>query len=181
MKTYFILFSLLISLSTQAQKYFTKNGQTHFKASVEAFEPVEAENTSTTVVLNTTNGQMAALIFVKAFHFDIALMEEHFNENYMDSDQYPKATFKGQIENFNLKDLKKEAKVYKLTGTLTIRGKEKQINSEIQVSKKDNKIELNSLVSVKPQEFGIEIPGIVKEKIAKNILIDSHYVLEKKK
>ena len=67
MKQLLVTLLLLVSLSISAQsKYFTKTGTTDFKASVEAFEPVEATNKSTTVILNTSNGDIAALLFVKA-------------------------------------------------------------------------------------------------------------------
>ena len=97
MKKVAITLFLLVSFSTFAQKYYTKTGNTKFKASVEAFEPVEATNNSTTAIINVTSGEIASLLFIKAFNFRVALMQEHFNENYMDSGTFPKATFKGLI------------------------------------------------------------------------------------
>ena len=105
MKKVALVLFLLISFSTFAQKYYTKTGNTQFKASVEAFEPVEATNNSTTAIINVTSGEIASLLFVKAFNFRVALMQEHFNENYMDSSTFPKATFKGLISDFNLSDI----------------------------------------------------------------------------
>ena len=103
---YLLCLLLLVSVSSlQAQKYITKTGNTSFKASVETFEPVEATNESTTAVLNSENGEIAALLFIKAFQFKVALMQEHFNENYMDSYQFPKATFKGKLVNFSTESL----------------------------------------------------------------------------
>jgi hypothetical protein len=164
-----------------AQKYYTKTGQTDFKASVAAFEPVEAESNSTTAVLKVDSGELAALLFIKSFHFRIALMEEHFNENYMDSDKFPKATFKGKLKNFDMAALSSESKEYPVSGTLTVRGVEKQIETTAKVSKSGDKIVLESFFSVKPQDFGIEIPSIVREKIAKEINISLNYELVEKK
>jgi hypothetical protein len=164
-----------------AQKYYTKTGETDFKASVAAFEPVEAKSNSTTAVLKVDSGELAALLFIKSFHFRIALMEEHFNENYMDSDKHPKATFKGKLNNFNMGDLSDTAKEYKLSGTLTVRGEKKEIETMAKVSKSGEKILLESSFSVKPQDFGIEIPSIVREKIAKEINIALNYELIEKK
>ncbi|WP_046759445.1 YceI family protein, partial [Kordia jejudonensis] len=118
----------------------TKTGETDFKASVEAFEPVEAKSNSTTVILNTNSGEIAALLFIKSFHFKVALMEEHFNENYMDSDKFPKATFKGKLKDFNMSDVSSTAKEYKLSGTLTVRGKAKDVQTTAMVSKEGDKI-----------------------------------------
>lgn len=181
MKKLLFISALAIGLSASAQKFFTKNGHTSFKASVEAFEAVEAENKSTTVVLNTKTGDIASLLFVKAFHFEIALMEEHFNENYMDSDKHPKATFKGKIKDFDAKELGEDQKEYELDGTLTIRNKEKAVSTKIRISKKDGQILVEVKFSVIPSEFDIEIPKIVESKIAERILISGKYGLKEKK
>lgn len=179
MKKILYLSLILLAQTLSAQKYYTKTGHTEFKASVAAFEPVEAENNSTTVVMNTSNGQVAALLFVKAFRFKIALMEEHFNENYMDSDQYPKATFKGKLKGFDWAELKK-GKQFSLEGVLTVRGKEKHIKTPVTIKEEGGKVHFNGSFTVKPDDFDIKIPGIVKEKIAKEMTIDLDYELVKK-
>ena len=84
MKKIFLSMLLLASLSSIAQtKMLTKNGKITFEASVPAFEEVKAKNESVTVVLNPSTGEIASLALVKSFRFKVALMEEHFNENYM--------------------------------------------------------------------------------------------------
>jgi polyisoprenoid-binding protein YceI len=171
----------LISLNISAQKYFTKTGSTEFKASVEAFEPVEAVNKSTTVILNSENGQIAGLLFVKAFHFEIALMQEHFNENYMDSDKYPKATFRGQLVDFDLSELTTQEKEFSLKGTLTVKGKDKIIDTIAKLKKEGDKIIFTAVFGVSPQDFDIKIPSIVRDKIAKSINLTLNYELVKKK
>ena len=181
MKNIFILLLSLTTTFVSAQKYFTKTGLTDFKASVEAFEAVEATNNSTTAVLNSANGQFASLIFVKAFHFKVALMEEHFNENYMDSDKFPKATFKGNIENYNHDELKNEEIEYTISGTLTIKGVSKNIKTKATLCNLNNVVSIKANFSVKPQDFNIKIPGIVREKIAKEINIHLNYQLNEKK
>ncbi len=182
MRRVILLLMMIGFISTTAQnKYFTKTGTTDFKASVEAFEPIEAKNNSTTVVLNSKTGDIAALLFVKSFHFKVALMEEHFNENYMDSDKFPKATFKGTLEGFDFNKIKSEEQEYKLSGTLNIRGKEKAINTISKFSMVDSKILLNSRFVVKPEDFDIDIPKIVRKKIAKEIIVTLEYELVEKK
>ncbi|MEM6720425.1 MAG: YceI family protein [Bacteroidota bacterium] len=181
MKNILYLCMFLMVGTVAAQKYYTKTGTTYFKASVAAFEPVEAKSNSTTAVLRADTGELAALLFIKSFHFRIALMEEHFNENYMDSDKYPKATFKGKLAGFTMADVSSTAKEYDLAGTLTVRGQSKEIATKAKVSKDGDKIIIASLFSVKPQDFGIEIPSIVREKIAKEINITLNYELVEKK
>lgn len=179
-KLFFIIFALLITQGVWAQKYYTKTGLTEFKASVAAFEPIEAKNHSTTAVLNIASGQVASLLFVKAFHFKVALMEEHFNENYMDADRFPKATFKGKLVGFRLTEVSTKTKEYKLKGILTIRGESKAVTTTAQVQRRNGRIIVTTDFEVSPGNFGIEIPGIVRKKISKTIKIHTYYELIKR-
>ena len=181
MKRIGFILLLFTSGYISAQKYFTKTGFTEFKASVEAFEAVEAKNESTTAILNTENGAIATLLFVKAFHFKVALMQEHFNENYMDSDKFPKATFKGKIIGFDVEKLSEVDQEYTLKGTLNIRGKTKTTEMIAKLKKEEGKIILSSEFKVSPKYFDIDIPKIVRKKIAEVIDIKLHYELVEKK
>ena len=108
-------------------------------------------------------------------------MQEHFNENYMDSDKYPKATFKGKVLDFNFNELTGEGKLLKLEGVLNLRGIDKAIKTIAKLTKVGNKILVTSTFSVEPQDFDIKIPGIVKDKIAKTINVTLNYELIEKK
>lgn len=179
MKNILLLGILLIAYTVNAQKYFTKTGFTEFKASVEAFEPVEAKNNSTTVILDTENGEIASLLFIKAFNFRVALMQEHFNENYMDSNEHPKATFKGKLLDFNYKSIE-NSKTFKLQGVLTIKGKPKTIDTTATLSKNGENLILESSFNVSPSDFDIEIPNVVRKKIAETVDVNLSYELVKK-
>ena len=93
MKNIYLLFSFCSVVGFSQEKYLTKSGVLNFEASVEAFEEIKATNTNVTAILNTANGQFAALALVKGFRFKNALMEEHFNESYAESDEYPQSYF----------------------------------------------------------------------------------------
>ena len=181
MKKVVLFLLLMISFSTFAQKYFTKTGNTQFKASVEAFEPVEAINNSTTAIINVTSGEIASLLFVKAFNFRVALMQEHFNENYMDSSTFPKATFKGLISDFDLSKISSAEKKLLLKGILTVRGVEKEIETLATFSKKEEKLLMEASFGVQPEDFNIKIPKIVSDKIAGTINISLAYEFIEKK
>ena len=178
MKKTLLLITFLSIQTLVAQKYITRSGSTSFKASVETFEPIEAINKSSSAII-TQNGDFAALLLIKAFHFKVAFMQEHFNENYMDSDKYPKATFKGKINNFSLDKLKSNSQ-FTLEGLLTIKGRQKKIHTKATLLLKDEKILLKTKFSITPKEFDIKIPSIVRNKIAKNILLTINYELSKK-
>jgi len=174
-----ILLFLLLSQLVSAQKFITRNGVTEFKASVNAFEPVEAINNSTTAIL-TSDGTVASQLFISAFKFKVALMQEHFNENYMESDQYPKATFKGEISNFNSEEID-SSKEYFLKGILKIRDISKEVKIPVSMNKVGEVINLKGSFIVAPNDFDIEIPTIVRKKIADKIKISINYDFSKKK
>ncbi|CAM1365113.1 YceI family protein [Tenacibaculum xiamenense] len=161
-----------------SQKLFTRTGVTEFKASIDAFEPVEAINKSTSVVVNS-EGKIAAQLYISAFSFKVALMQEHFNENYMESDEFPKANFKGTIEQFDIGALKD---TYILKGILTIREISKSVQTKIKIKKAlNNKVVLSGTLIVSPKDFDIKIPSIVRKKIAEQVTITLDYELSEKK
>lgn len=160
-----------------SQKMITRTGKIKFEASVPAFEPVAAINNSASAILNQSNGEFAALALVKAFKFKVPLMEEHFNENYMESSQYPKAAFKGKILNFDVSKLTTAAK-YDLEGDLTIHGITKKIKNKISLVLKEGKLYVTNSFTVKANDYNILIPSIVKSKISEDVNITIDFILE---
>src|SRR6478752_1481285 len=179
-KILILAIGLLIGNAAFAQKVITKTGEVKFEANVPAFEPVAATNKTTSCVLDQSNGDIAALVLIKAFKFKVPLMEEHFNENYMESDKYPKATFKGKILNFDASKLSATKTPYDLEGDLTIHGVTKKIKTKIMLNKTGQKVAAVAAFSVKPQDYNVEIPALVKEKIAKDVNIELNFLLEQK-
>ena len=96
-------------------------------------------------------------------------MQDHFNRNYMESNRFPKAIFKGKIEKFDLKNLSSELNQYEITGKITIRGRTKRITIKGTLKKVDAGIELYSAFPLNTDDFRIEIPFIVRSKISKNV------------
>ena len=180
MKSKITILLFLITISFFAQeKYYTKSGTIEFESSVASFEEVKASNSKVTAILKD-DGTFASLALTKAFRFKIALMEEHFNENYMESNTFPKATFSGKIANFSIDQLDSSEKEFTINGKLTVRGISKNIEVRSQIKKIDNKISIQSKFTVKPEDFGIEIPQIVRNKIAKMVDVSFNFELKKK-
>lgn len=163
------------------EKYFTKTGMVDFEASVPSFEAVKASHNNVTALLNTNSGELAALVLIKGFRFENALMEEHFNENYMESDTYSKANFKGRIARFQFNDLSNDKRQFVLDGSMTIRGISKKVTFDVYLSKSEDDLFLNGTLVLNPTDFGIEIPGIVREKIAKKITVTFNISLQPKR
>ena len=172
----FLLFSVTISFA-QA-KYLTKTGVISFEASVPSFEEVAAKNSNVTAIINTENGEFAALALVKGFRFKNALMEEHFNENYAESSKYPKATFKGVLKDFDFSSLQAS---YIVNGELEFHGVTKSIdNIKVSISQENATITMSGSFKTSPADFNIEIPSIVKEKIAENVEVSFNFSMQPK-
>lgn len=159
-------------MSSFAQtKLITKNGKLTFEASIPAMEEVKAKNESVTVVLNPATGEIASLALIKGFRFKVALMEEHFNENYMESDTYPKATFKGKIDNFDISKLTAAAQPYTIKGKMEMHGKSKDIVINASIKKTADGIDIDSNFTVNTDDYGIDIPSVVSKKVSKKVSV----------
>jgi polyisoprenoid-binding protein YceI len=161
-----------------SQKMMTRTGEVKFEASMPAFEEIAATNKTASCILDKATGDFVALTLIKSFKFKAPLMEEHFNENYMESSQYPKATFKGKILNFDATKLSATKTTYDLEGDLTIHGVTKKVKTKINLTLSGAKILATNTISVKPQDYKIEIPSLVKGKIAENVKVSMNFILE---
>jgi len=172
---------LMTFTGINAQKYLTRNGEISFFSST-PIEDIEAHNKMVTAIFDSQSGAIQFSVTVKAFHFEKALMEEHFNENYMESDEFPKATFKGKIENIGEIDFsKKGTYTTNITGSLTIHGVTKEITTEATFQVSGEEVLGESKIMVNPEDYGIEIPGVVREKIAKELEITLEMNFKEKK
>ena len=168
---------LIICIQTNAQnRKITKNGKITLEAST-PFEEIKATNKSASCVFNTKTGEIASLALVKGFRFKVALMEEHFNENYIESSKYPKAVFKGFITNFNLDQLSKNNKEYEIKGELELHGKKQLIATKAMIKIEDNTIEIIANFDLTPSDFDIEIPQMVRKKIAEKVALTLDFSL----
>ena len=168
-KLILLIFLLAVNFISSQEKLISKSGKVTLEASVPAFEEIKATNTGVTVVLNSKTGEIASLSLLKGFRFKIALMEEHFNENYVESDKYPKATFRGKISGFNLNSLSSTAKEYKINGTMELHGTTKEISIIANIRKNTSGIEVVSDFSILASDYNIQIPSIVKNKVSNKI------------
>lgn len=173
-----MILCFLIGNIVFSQKLMTRAGEVRFEASMPAFEEIAGTNSTVSCILDESNGDFVALVLIKAFKFKSPLMEEHFNENYMESTKFPKSTFKGKILNFDAKKITAKSSEYDLEGDLTVHGVTKKIKSKIVLSSNSGKISAKTIIMVKPQDYNIEIPNLVKGKIAENAKVSINFVLE---
>lgn len=174
-----LLFSVtLTATQLHAQSmYFTRNGKVNFFSKT-PMENIDAVNNEVFSVIDFQKGEIAFAILIKSFRFERALMEEHFNENYMESTKWPKATFNGKIDNLNQVNLKQNGTYpVQITGDVTIHGVTKKITADGKITISDNGISALSNFSLRVKDFDIAIPSLVAEKIADTIevTVDCQY------
>lgn len=170
MKTRIIIIVLFTLFQiTQAQKVVTKSGHIWFYGKT-PLEEIEAHNQQVVSVIDESTGDISFLLLIKSFAFKRALMQEHFNENYMESDKYPKSSFKGKISNLDKIDFKKDGTYpAEVSGDLTVHNVTKPITAKGTIEVKGGAVTANAKFITTPHEFNIAIPAIVEDKIAKEI------------
>lgn len=164
-----IPFLLLCSQLVFSQQVFTKNGSVSFFSKA-PLENISAESAQLMSVLNQNTGELQFSVLIKSFHFKKSLMETHFNENYLESDRFPKATFKGKITDMASVDFTKDG-TYAVTvsGDLNIHGITNKISTTGTIIIKSGSISAAATFKVKPAEYRISIPNLVKDNIAEII------------
>jgi len=174
MKRILILTGLItiLTYSLGAQVFVTKNGYIRF-FSTTPVENIEAKNNQVNCALDTKNNKLIFKVLIKSFVFEKALMQEHFNENYMESDKIPSASFNGKIANISELNLSKNG-IYKVNveGELNIHGVAKNVKETGTAEVKDGKIRLKAKFTVKPKDYQIKIPAAVETKIAESIEVN---------
>jgi len=165
------VFFLNIILAVNAQKFMTKNGFISFYSHT-PMEDIKAENNQVVGILDISTGEMVFQALIKSFHFDRALMEEHFNENYMESDKIPKSIFKGKITDLKSVDFTKNG-TYNVTvdGDLTIHDVTNKISAKGTIEVVTGGINASSKFNIVPEDYKIIIPGVVKDKFDKSLLL----------
>jgi hypothetical protein len=166
---YLIWFLFSFVFRCSAQGLVTKNGFIGFYSKT-ALEDIQAENHQAYAALDPDTRHLAFAVLLKGFIFPKELMQEHFNENYVESDKYPKATFSGTCSGDM--DLSREG-IYDVVikGDLTLHGVTKSIEVTAQIEVKKGEILATSIFKINPEDFQISIPGIVRDKIASQISV----------
>jgi hypothetical protein len=181
-KNIFLCIVTFIAFSFHAigqSKFFTRSGKIMFDATTPSSpEKINAKNEKATSILDAATGQIEFAVLMKAFLFEKALMEEHFNENYVESDKFPKAVFKGTIKNLSEISLTKDGTYSaKISGKLTLHGVTKDVETVGTFVIKGNSISAKSMFKIVLADYNIEVPSLVQDKLAKEatISIDVNY------
>ena len=162
-------FIIAMAGTAAAQKYYTKNGSISFFSKT-SLENIKADNNQVMSVLNAQTGEIQFSVLVKSFRFEKALMEEHFNENYLESEKYPKATFKGNITDMSRVSFATDGMyTVPVTGDMTMHGVTKKLSTTGTITIKGGKVSAVSKFYVKLADYNISIPNLVKDNIAESV------------
>jgi hypothetical protein len=160
-----------------SQKYITKAGRIDIFSETSLFT-IEAVNKKTACILNTETGEIVASTLCLSFEFEEALVEEHFNENYMESETYPKATFTGKIFDMSKVDFKKNG-TYNITftGSMTMHGQTNSINEPAVVVVSDTGIKVTSTFDISLAAYKIKVEESYKDRINDEIELKLNFDL----
>lgn len=172
MKKYIFALALMLAVAPAfAQKFMTRTARVSF-FSATPMENIEAVNNEAACALDAKAGTLQFVVPIKSFKFEKALMQEHFNENYMESDKYPKAEFKGKIANISSVNFAKDGS-YKVqaVGKMTIHGVTRDVNVPGVLNIKNGVPVAEGVFNVRCADYGIKIPSVVSGKIAQQIKV----------
>ncbi len=170
MKKLFFLFSFLCSQSIQAQTIFIEKSGTVTFYSEAPLENIEAVHSGVNAILNTQTNELAFIVTIRGFKFAKELMQEHFNEKYLESDKYPKATYKCTILDSVNWGIPGNYEVSS-KGILNIHGVDKEITEKGTFTLTGNKINLKSEFKIAIADYNISIPKLLFQNIADTVLV----------
>ena len=165
------LFELVSAFTQQAttSKFMTKNGKISFFSHTD-MEDIAADNNKVSSVLDGSSGKFQIEVLIKSFKFKKALMEEHFNENYMESTKFPKSKFDGKIDDIKSINFTKDGTYTStISGKLTIKDKTNPVKTTGTFTVKEGKLNGKAKFKVNLADFNVTVPDVVKNKIAKEI------------
>ena len=178
---FFVITSFFVlSLSSQ-DKYITRSGHVSF-VSETPLENITAINNHVSSILDVENGDIVLQMKIISFEFEKALMQEHFNEKYMESEKYPKSTFSGTIDDWQNINLTEGKMVdVAVEGVIEIHDVKKVITANGTLQLNNGSINLRSNFSLKVADFNIKVLSVVRDKVAKRVDVSVDLSLKQRK
>jgi len=174
--TIILLLFLTIPWEGIAQKFKSDSSYVHFFSDA-PMEDIEATNIDGQSAFDLESGEIVFSIPIKSFEFEKSLMQEHFNENYLESDVYPKATFIGSVNGIDFASTMKQN--VKTEGKMTIHGVEQLLSTEGNILITDGGVEIDAKFPIKLSDYKIKIPKVVFYNIAEVVDVTVKFRYEK--
>ncbi len=161
-----VIIFLVGTCAAEAQRYIDRSGKASFFSSA-PLEDIEANSEQVVAILDIGSGEIAASMLMRSFNFRKSLMEEHFNENYVESHTYPKATFKGKITNLAAFASKEDGNyTLNIDGEVTLHGVTKPLQVQADARVAQGRIHAQTKFPLTVADFGIKVPRLVTNNIA---------------
>ncbi len=172
-----LLFLVLVVMASPvaAQRYKSDKSSVTFFSEA-AVENITATNENSTGLFNALTGEIAFIVPISDFEFEKSLMKEHFNEKYMESDKFPRATFKGKITGYDLSLASMQPVIAK--GVLTIHGETKEVNLEGSIQNTNGKITMKAVFIVELADYKIKIPKLLWSNIAERVEVTTVFTFK---
>tara|TARA_R100000935_G_scaffold2632_4_gene7058 strand:+ start:6302 stop:6805 length:504 start_codon:yes stop_codon:yes gene_type:complete len=158
----------MVNVGFGQELYQTTSAELEFYSEA-PIEDIKAASNKGISVINLETGAIAFQVKINTFQFEKALMQEHFNENYMESEKFPKASFKGKMQNVDISSNREQVIIIK--GTLTLHGVTKEVEIPANFQLNNNQIKLNTTFVVACKDHNIKIPKLLWQNIAETIQV----------
>lgn len=175
----FLSFTMVMGL-VNAQTYKTRDAKIWFNPNKDqSHKDYESVSKEGTAVLKVETAEVALLVPMKTFHFNNALLEDHFNENYLHTNKFPNATFKGKLSGFSKEQLAKDG-VYAISseGEVSLHGITNKFKSPVKLEVKGKTATFKCVFKIKAEDYKIDIPGLVKPKLATETPLEATIVFQ---
>jgi hypothetical protein len=160
---------MIPSLMLAQGKYLTNSGTITFFSHT-AIEDISATHEKVSAVIDGKSGEIAVIVTMTGFQFEKKLMQEHFNESYVESEKFPKATFNGKISNIGRVDFNaKETFEVTVDGEMTIHGITRPVSANGTLEVIEKRLVARAQFSLNPEDYEIKIPGVVRNNIAEQM------------
>ena len=169
----FLCFSILFfSYHLKAQRVIARQGHVAF-FSYTSVEHIKAENNQVLGIIDLEQGELAVSMLMNAFIFEKALMREHFNESYVESDIFPKATFEGTILNFDADQMGDQTRIVK--GIFSMHGVTKELEIKAKIEHVNENYIISGTFEAVVKDYEIKIPPLLAGNIAKTVSVDFRF------
>lgn len=164
-----------IANSTTAQKYKSKSSEITFFSEAPV-ENIDATNKDGSSVFDESTNEIVFSVPIRSFEFDKSLMQEHFNEKYMESEEYPKALFTGTIQGYDKS--RSGAQQATAKGKMTIHGVTQPVEITGTINKSGNEIEIQSTFIIRLEDYKIKIPKVLWQNIAEEVEVKIQFIYQ---
>lgn len=173
MRVLIILIFMLPSVISMSQKYSLEKSKVVFFSEA-AIENIEATNTKSASIFNVTTSEIVFSIPIAEFEFEKALMKEHFNETYLESEKYPKALFQGKLSGYNSQSSALQS--VNGIGKLTIHGVTREVEIPGSVETIDGKLIAKSKFMIHLKDYKVKIPKLLWQNIAEDVEVTVEFI-----